>query len=102
MTSKSIYVNKAACLFLIDEERTARGFEPLSEAARERAWNRRPKGPDFMTQLTNDSFGGGNGTRDYRKWTRWDTETLKIMLKGAGFEDGADYWDGPAVEYINI
>lgn len=101
-TSKSVYVNKAAYIYLQNESREQRGFAPLSEAGQTKVWERIPKGPDFMAQIINGDIGGGNGTQDYHKWTSWSVETVKGILRGAGFEDGADYWDGPAVEYINI
>lgn len=95
-TSKSIFIGKEAHFYLDRESRKQRGCKPITGEAEERIWNRIPK-VDGLRQVTDDSYGGGDGTY-YGRWTRWSVEDVKKMLDEAGFS----YAEGPEVEYISI
>ena len=93
MKQRTILIGKKSYFFLKDEARRQRGCSQLTDADKDRIWKRMPKDWDKY-MCTEDSFGGGDGTKDYTKWTTWSIETVKDMLHKAGLE----YEDGPEIE----
>lgn len=93
--SKSIWIGENAYMYLNRIQRQQRGCKPLTEKSEKRLWGRINKWDDKY-QVTDNSFGGGDGTYN-GKWWAWDIKTVKAMLDDAGFT----YDDGEDVEYIN-
>lgn len=94
--SNSILVSKDAYLYLDTMSRKQRGCKPLSEDVKAKMLKRVFKSNDLV-QLTDNSFGGGDGTY-YGKWWTWNVDTLKEMLTKAGFT----YESGDDVYYIDV
>lgn len=99
MTKKSILVNKEAWSFLNAESCKQRGFSEWDIERKEKVFNRVCKLygiTDGMVQVTDNSFGGGDG-RQNGEWWSWSLEKIKEMLDDAGYE----YAHGPDVEFCN-
>lgn len=94
--SNSILVSKDAYLYLDTISRKQRGCKLLSEDVKAKMLKRVFKSND-LTQLTDNSFGGGDGTY-YGKWWAWNVDTLKEMLTEAGFT----YQTGEDLHYFNL
>lgn len=92
--SKEIKVEKNAWIYLVNESRHQRGFEPMTDEVIEKRWNRIRTSENYAF-LHNDSLGGGDGTKN-GKWWGWTVENLIDMLEKAGFT----YEFGKDIEYL--
>lgn len=86
VTRKSdvIGVSKDAYFYLRRIMREQRGCKPLTEEQEGISWERTTTNKDGLKELDNNSMGGGDGTY-YGKWTSWNVDTLRQMLKDGGF-----------------
>lgn len=96
-TSKSIWIDEQAWLYLKRTSRSQRGCKPLTEEQEQRLWNKAPKNKNGLFQVWDETFGGGDGTYNGRWWS-WKTETVCEMLEEKGYQ----YTHGDIVEYINM
>lgn len=97
-TSHTIWIGENAYLFLSEEERKQRGCKPRSNLQKEKVWERVKKSPrcrNGQYNVSNNSFGGGDGTYNGR-WCSWSVEDIIKMLDKNGFE----YRNGEEIEYI--
>ena len=87
---QTILINRGAYIYLTNKGRVERGFSPLTEEQEERIWSKQPKWGG-RTKVSDNSFGGGDGTRD-GKWWGWSVDDLKAMLTigGYGYDDGGE------------
>ena len=94
MTSKTIGVNKEAYLHLDRISRVQRGCKPLNKELEDRMWNRCCK-KNGLKIIDDFTIGGGDGNY-YGKWTSWSVDTIKSMLKDAGYswkeEDDIEFY----------
>lgn len=96
--TKTIIVDREAYFFLDRKQRQERGGRPLTTEAEDRFWERFvQKDKNNLVELTDLSFGGGDGTHD-GKWWPWNVDTLKKMLSEAGLS----FKEGPDTEYILV
>lgn len=87
---QTILIDRDAYFYLANKSRVERGFPPLTKEQEERNWSHQPKW-DGRTKVSDNSFGGGDGTRD-GKWCGWSVDKLKAMLTvgGYGYDDGGE------------
>lgn len=96
--SRSIWIGKEAYFFLNRECRKQRGCRPLTEEQEKKFWKRLEIAVSVKNgkyQVTDNSFGGGDGTYNGRWWP-WSVDDIERMLNQAGFE----YEEGEEVIYI--
>lgn len=95
-TSEIIGVTKEAYMYLNRICRVQRGCKVLTEELENRLWNRCYK-REGLKVLDDNSLGGGDGTY-YGKWTSWNVETLRQMLRDGGYT----WVELGTHEYINL
>lgn len=95
--SQTIFIGKEAHFFLSREQSRQRGFKPLPKEAEDRTWAKMYKPVNGMRMVDDNSYGGGDGTRN-GKWWGWKVETIKAMLDEAGLP----YEEGEPIEYIEV
>lgn len=82
--SDVIGVNKEAYIYLQNIQRVQRGCQPWTPEQQDKMWRRCYKTKDGLKEIDDESLGGGDGTRNGRWWS-WDVETIRGMLKDAGY-----------------
>ncbi len=98
MKQRSIFVDRAAYMFLDAQRRLQRGDRPLTEREQDLLWEKKLRFcVDGKACLKDGSMGGGDGTA-YGKWWSWSIETMTEMLLSAGFS----YVDGSEIEEHDI
>lgn len=99
MKRETILIGREAHEYLADKQRKEHGYKELSQEAKDKMWRRitmyNRSHPDKRI-VTDDSYGGGDGTKN-GKWWSWSLADIKKMLDEAGYS----YEQGEEEEYFN-
>ena len=93
----TLIISKDAYRFLRNEMCIQRGGKGLTDEQQERRYRSALKTEDGRVIVSDDSLGGGDGTK-HGRWISWNCADLKRMLDDAGFA----YEDGKPVEAIRV